>query len=64
MVGADSSKHPINMLFTRIPVPPVCIRPSTLSDLKGDSNEDDLTVSSCKVKEITFFILWSLDEAY
>jgi DNA-directed RNA polymerase beta' subunit len=28
MIGADELKHPVNFLTQRIPVPPVCIRPS------------------------------------
>jgi len=43
--------HPKDMILTRISVPPVCIRPSVVSDLESGSNEDDLTM---KVKEIVF----------
>jgi len=43
--------HPKDMILTRIPVPPVCIRPSVVSDLKSGTNEDDLTM---KLTEIIF----------
>ncbi|XP_011874550.1 PREDICTED: DNA-directed RNA polymerase III subunit RPC1 [Vollenhovia emeryi] len=40
---------PENLLLMRIPVPPICIRPSVLSDLKAGTNEDYLTM---KLSEI------------
>lgn len=40
---------PFKLILTRIPVPPVCIRPSVLSDLKSGTNEDYLTM---KLSEI------------
>jgi DNA-directed RNA polymerase III subunit RPC1 len=43
--------HPKDMILTRIPVPPVCIRPSVVSELKAGTNEDDLTM---KLTEIIF----------
>lgn len=43
--------HPKDMILTRVPVPPVCIRPSVISDLKSGTNEDDLTM---KLTEIVF----------
>lgn len=43
--------HPKDMILTRVPVPPVCIRPSVVSDLKSGTNEDDLTM---KLTEIVF----------
>jgi DNA-directed RNA polymerase III subunit RPC1 len=43
--------HPKYMILTRVPVPPVCIRPSVVSDLKSGTNEDDLTM---KLTEIIF----------
>ena len=43
--------HPKDMILTRIPVPPVCIRLSVVSDLKSGTNEDDLTM---KLTEIVF----------
>lgn len=42
---------PAHLLLTRIPVPPICIRPSVISDLKAGTNEDDLTM---KLSEIVF----------
>lgn len=43
--------HPKDMILTRIPVPPLCIRPSVVSDLKSGTNEDDVTM---KLTEIIF----------
>lgn len=43
--------HPKDLILTRVPVPPVCIRPSVVSDLKSGTNEDDMTV---KLTEIVF----------
>jgi DNA-directed RNA polymerase III subunit RPC1 len=43
--------HPKDMILTRVPVPPVCIRPSVVSDFKSGTNEDDLTM---KLTEIVF----------
>ena len=40
---------PVDLILTRVPVPPVCIRPSILSDLKAGTNEDYLTM---KLSEI------------
>lgn len=42
---------PADLILTRIPVPPLCIRPSVISDLKSGTNEDDLTM---KLSEIVF----------
>uniref|UniRef100_A0A146LPV0 DNA-directed RNA polymerase subunit n=1 Tax=Lygus hesperus TaxID=30085 RepID=A0A146LPV0_LYGHE len=42
---------PSDLILTRIPVPPLCIRPSVISDLKSGTNEDDLTM---KLSEIVF----------
>lgn len=42
---------PKDLIFTRIPVPPNCIRPSIASDLKSGTNEDPLTM---KLSEIIF----------
>lgn len=36
--------HPKDMILNRIAVPPPCIRPSVVSDLKPGTNEDGLTV--------------------
>ncbi|XP_040568151.1 DNA-directed RNA polymerase III subunit RPC1 [Lepeophtheirus salmonis] len=47
----SESAHPKDMILTRIPVPPLCIRPSVISDLKSGTNEDDVTM---KLTEIVF----------
>lgn len=44
MCRKDDLNTPVDMLFTRMPVPPVIIRPSVVADLKGGTNEDDLTI--------------------
>lgn len=43
--------HPRNFLWTTLPVPPACIRPSVAMSQEGGSNEDDLTV---KLSEIVY----------
>ncbi|KAK7603430.1 hypothetical protein V9T40_003429 [Parthenolecanium corni] len=35
---------PKDLILTRIPVPPICIRPSVISEVKAGTNEDDLTM--------------------
>ncbi|XP_048760931.1 DNA-directed RNA polymerase III subunit RPC1-like [Ostrea edulis] len=42
---------PTDLILTRILVPPICIRPSVVSDLKSGTNEDDITM---KMTEIMF----------
>ncbi|XP_046612722.1 DNA-directed RNA polymerase III subunit RPC1 isoform X1 [Neodiprion virginianus] len=42
---------PKDLILTRIPVPPICIRPSVVSDVKAGTNEDNLTM---KLSEIVF----------
>uniref|UniRef100_H3BGV0 DNA-directed RNA polymerase subunit n=1 Tax=Latimeria chalumnae TaxID=7897 RepID=H3BGV0_LATCH len=42
---------PADLILTRLLVPPLCIRPSVVSDLKSGTNEDDLTM---KLTEIVF----------
>uniref|UniRef100_A0A3B5AQI6 DNA-directed RNA polymerase subunit n=1 Tax=Stegastes partitus TaxID=144197 RepID=A0A3B5AQI6_9TELE len=42
---------PADLIITRLLVPPLCIRPSVVSDLKSGTNEDDLTM---KLTEIIF----------
>jgi DNA-directed RNA polymerase III subunit RPC1 len=49
MIGADECKHPIHFLNQRIPVPPVCIRPSVVSEIKSGSNEDDITMKLTEI---------------
>ncbi|ROT82447.1 putative DNA-directed RNA polymerase III subunit RPC1 [Penaeus vannamei] len=36
--------HPKDLILTRLLVPPNCIRPSVISELKSGTNEDDITV--------------------
>ncbi|CAK9300704.1 unnamed protein product [Gordionus sp. m RMFG-2023] len=43
--------RPENLIISKLPVPPCCIRPSVSSDIKAGTNEDDLTV---KLTEIIF----------
>ncbi|XP_038060034.1 DNA-directed RNA polymerase III subunit RPC1-like isoform X2 [Patiria miniata] len=50
VMDSDSSR-PQDLILTRLLVPPLCIRPSVISDLKAGTNEDDLTV---KLTEIIF----------
>ncbi|XP_029638657.1 DNA-directed RNA polymerase III subunit RPC1 isoform X1 [Octopus sinensis] len=42
---------PEDLILTRIMCPPLCIRPSVVSDLKSGTNEDDITM---KLTEIIF----------
>lgn len=52
VLGLDPSKaHPRNFIWTMIPVPPACIRPSVAMSVENGSNEDDLTV---KLSEIVY----------
>jgi len=46
-----SCSTPADMIMTRVAVPPLCIRPSVVSDLKSGTNEDDVTM---KITEIVF----------
>ncbi|XP_055932368.1 DNA-directed RNA polymerase III subunit RPC1-like [Argiope bruennichi] len=34
---------PEHLILTKLPVPPLCIRPSVISELKSGTNEDDMT---------------------
>ena len=45
------SHRPEDLIITRIPVPPPCIRPSVISDMDTGTNEDDLTI---KLSEMIF----------
>ncbi|VDO71506.1 unnamed protein product [Heligmosomoides polygyrus] len=49
MVRCGEIKHPNDLLLTRIPVPPACIRPSVPSELKSGSTEDDLTLKLAEI---------------
>ena len=50
MMKSEMSK-PEDLILTRLIVPPLCIRPSVVTDLKTGTNEDDLTM---KLTEIIF----------
>ncbi|MGH0118176.1 UNVERIFIED_CONTAM: hypothetical protein FKN15_045323 [Acipenser sinensis] len=50
LMNLESGK-PADLILTRLLVPPLCIRPSIVSDLKSGTNEDDLTM---KLTEIIF----------
>uniref|UniRef100_A0A672PUR2 DNA-directed RNA polymerase subunit n=1 Tax=Sinocyclocheilus grahami TaxID=75366 RepID=A0A672PUR2_SINGR len=50
LMNPESGK-PADLILTRLLVPPLCIRPSVISDLKSGTNEDDLTM---KLTEIIF----------
>lgn len=45
----SKSATPVNLILTRIPVPPICIRPSVASELKIGTNEDSLTMTVSKI---------------
>lgn len=52
LLGLDPKfGHPRNFLWTQVPVPPACIRPSVAMGVENGSNEDDLTV---KLTEIVY----------
>ncbi|XP_064623865.1 DNA-directed RNA polymerase III subunit RPC1-like [Lineus longissimus] len=51
LLMSPESGHPENLILQRIPVSPICIRPSVVSDLKSGTNEDDITM---KLTEIIF----------
>ncbi|KAI3644286.1 hypothetical protein MP228_010450 [Amoeboaphelidium protococcarum] len=61
-LNVDSGR-PETFLWTTIPVPPVCIRPSVAMD-KGDagSNEDDITVKLAEAIMLNQMILKSLQD--
>ncbi|KAM9325606.1 DNA-directed RNA polymerase III subunit RPC1 [Gastrophryne carolinensis] len=50
LMNPEAAK-PGDLILTRLLVPPLCIRPSVISDLKSGTNEDDLTM---KLTEIIF----------
>lgn len=52
MVQKESVKHPLDLLLTRLPVPPVCIRPSVVSDIRAGTTEDDLTAKLHEIMTI------------
>uniref|UniRef100_A0A1A9WT12 DNA-directed RNA polymerase subunit n=1 Tax=Glossina brevipalpis TaxID=37001 RepID=A0A1A9WT12_9MUSC len=40
---------PANLIVTRVFVPPVCIRPSVISEVKAGTTEDDLTMKQSEI---------------
>lgn len=49
MVRSGEDKHPNDLLLTRMPVPPVCIRPSVVSEVKSGTTEDDVTMKLMEI---------------
>lgn len=45
----DPKGHPVNLIVTRLFVPPSCIRPSVISDVKSGTTEDDLTMKQSEI---------------
>ncbi|XP_030835383.1 DNA-directed RNA polymerase III subunit RPC1 isoform X1 [Strongylocentrotus purpuratus] len=45
----SENSRPQDLILTRLLVPPLCIRPSVVSDLKAGTNEDDLTVKLTEI---------------
>ncbi|XP_067637173.1 DNA-directed RNA polymerase III subunit RPC1 isoform X2 [Eurosta solidaginis] len=50
LLGMTSNNaSPTNLIVTRVFVPPVCIRPSVLSEVKAGTTEDDLTMKQSEI---------------
>ncbi|CAG9763359.1 unnamed protein product [Ceutorhynchus assimilis] len=50
LLAMDAEKsQPKDLIFTRMLVPPVTIRPSVVSDIKAGTNEDDLTMKQSEI---------------
>ncbi|VDO41469.1 unnamed protein product [Haemonchus placei] len=49
MLSFGEVKHPKDLLLTRIPVPPACVRPSVPSEVGSGSTEDDLTMKLAEI---------------
>ncbi|GAB0091474.1 DNA-directed RNA polymerase [Sergentomyia squamirostris] len=47
MTSPDAS--PTNLIVTRLYVPPVCIRPSVVSEIKAGTTEDDITMKQSEI---------------
>lgn len=47
MTAANAT--PANLIVTRVFVPPVCIRPSVVSEIKSGTTEDDLTMKQSEI---------------
>lgn len=50
LLGMTSENaSPANLIVTRVFVPPVCIRPSVVSEIKAGTTEDDLTLKQTEM---------------
>lgn len=50
LLGMTSPEsNPANLIVTRVFVPPVCIRPSVVSEIKAGTTEDDLTMKQSEI---------------
>lgn len=50
LLGMTSpNANPANLIVTRVFVPPVCIRPSVVSETKAGTTEDDLTMKQSEI---------------
>lgn len=50
LLGMTSPEaSPSNLILTRLFVPPACIRPSVISDVKSGTTEDDLTMKQSEI---------------
>lgn len=50
LLGMTSdNSNPANLIITRVFVPPVCIRPSVVSEIKAGTTEDDLTLKQTEM---------------
>lgn len=50
LLGMTSENaNPANLIVTRVFVPPVCIRPSVVSEIKAGTTEDDLTMKQSEI---------------
>lgn len=50
LLGMTSENaSPTNLIVTRVFVPPVCIRPSVVSEIKAGTTEDDLTLKQTEM---------------
>lgn len=50
LLGMTASRaNPADLLVTRMFVPPVCIRPSVVSEVKAGTTEDDLTMKQSEI---------------
>ncbi|XP_005098920.1 DNA-directed RNA polymerase III subunit RPC1 [Aplysia californica] len=48
--------RPEDLIITRLFVPPICIRPSVVSDLKSGTNEDDVTMKLTEIMMVNEII--------